>query len=49
VIYWYIYEYAFSRFNFGYATAASMILFALLVGVSLIQMRLLRADESDLA
>jgi multiple sugar transport system permease protein len=49
VIYWYIYEYAFSRFNFGYATAASMILFVLLVGVSLIQMRVLRADESDLA
>ena len=49
VIYWFIYEYAFNRFNFGYATAASMILFVLLVGVSLIQMRLLRADESDLA
>lgn len=49
VVYWYIYEYAFGRFNFGYATAASMVLFAILVAVSLIQLRLLRANESDLA
>ncbi len=49
VIYWYIYEYAFSRFDFGYATAVSMVLFALLVFVSLVQLRLLRANESDLA
>lgn len=49
VIYWYIYEHAFSRFNFGYATAASMILFVILIGISLLQMRLLRANESDLA
>lgn len=49
VIYWFIYEYAFNRFNFGYATAASMVLFLILIGVSLVQMRLLRANESDLA
>jgi multiple sugar transport system permease protein len=49
VIYWFIYEHAFTRFNFGYATAASMVLFAILIVVSLIQMRVLRANESDLA
>jgi len=49
VIYWYIYEHAFNRLNFGYATAASMVLFVLLVTVSLVQMRLLRVHESDVA
>ncbi len=49
VIYWYIFEHAFDRFNFGYATAAAMFLFVLLVGASLLQLRLLRANESDLA
>lgn len=49
VIYWFIYQHAFERFNFGYASAASMILFAILVVVSLIQMRLLRVNESDLS
>ncbi len=49
VIYWFIYQEAFERFNFGYASAASIILFAILVVVSLVQMRLLRVNESDLA
>ncbi len=49
VIYWFIYQEAFERFNFGYASAASIILFAILVVVSLIQMRLLRVNESDLS
>lgn len=48
VIYWFIYQHAFERFNFGYASAASIVLFSILVVVSLIQMRLLRANESDL-
>lgn len=48
VIYWFIYQHAFERFSFGYASAASIILFVILVVVSLIQMRLLRANESDL-
>ncbi len=48
VINWYIYEQAFSRFNMGYATALSMVLFAMLVFVSLVQMRLMRAGESDM-
>jgi multiple sugar transport system permease protein len=49
VIDWFIYQQAFERFNFGYASAASIILFAILVVVSLIQMRLLRVNESDLS
>ena len=48
VINWYIYEQAFSRFNMGYSTAISIVLFAMLVFVSLAQMRLMRADESDM-
>jgi multiple sugar transport system permease protein len=48
VLNWYIYEQAFSRFNMGYATAISIILFSILIFVSLIQMRIMRAGESDL-
>ena len=49
VIYYYIYERAFTRFDFGYASAMAMVLFAILAVVSLVQLRLLRAKESDLA
>lgn len=48
VINWLIFERAFERFDMGYATTVSIVLFLLLVAVSLIQMRILRADESDL-
>ncbi|MCS6827034.1 MAG: sugar ABC transporter permease [Caldilinea sp.] len=48
VLNWYIYEQAFSRFNMGYATAISIVLFLILIFVSMIQMRILRAGESDL-
>ncbi|MEM7798285.1 MAG: sugar ABC transporter permease [Chloroflexota bacterium] len=47
VINWLIFERAFDRFDMGYATAVSMALFGFLVIVSLIQLRLFRADESD--
>jgi multiple sugar transport system permease protein len=49
VIYYYIYERAFTRFDFGYASAMALVLFAILAVVSLVQLRLLRAKESDLA
>jgi multiple sugar transport system permease protein len=49
VIYYYIYERAFTRFDFGYASAMAMVLFAILAIVSLLQLRLLRAKESDLS
>ena len=49
VLNWFIYENAFVRFNMGYATAIAVVLFLMLIFVSLVQMRILRADESDLA
>ena len=48
VMNWYIYEQAFNRFNMGYATALSMVLFLILIFVSLMQMRLMRSGESDM-
>jgi multiple sugar transport system permease protein len=48
VIYWYIYDFAFSRFQMGYATAVAVILFLILITVTFLQMRFLRAGESDL-
>jgi multiple sugar transport system permease protein len=49
VIYWYIYEYAFNRFQMGYATAAAVVLFIILITMTILQMRFLRSDESDLS
>ena len=49
VIYWYIYEYAFSRFQMGYATAISVALFLILITITIIQLRFFRADTSDLS
>jgi multiple sugar transport system permease protein len=48
VIMWYIYEYAFNRFNMGYATAVSIVLLLILIMVTLVQMRVLRSDEADI-
>jgi multiple sugar transport system permease protein len=48
VIIWYIYENAFRFSKMGYASAISVVLFILLVGVTLAQMRYLRAGASDL-
>ena len=47
VINWLIYEQAFERFNMGYATALSVMLFLILAVISFAQMRLLRAGEVD--
>lgn len=49
VLYWYIYEFAFVRFNMGYATTIATVLFVVLVGVTLLQMRFFRANSADLA
>jgi multiple sugar transport system permease protein len=49
VVNWYIYEYAFSRFQMGYATAAAVVLFLVLVVVTILQMRFLRSGSTDLA
>lgn len=48
VMNWYIYEQAFNRFNMGYATALSIVLFLILIVVSMMQMRIMRAGESDM-
>jgi multiple sugar transport system permease protein len=49
VLVYYIYDNAFKFFKMGYATALSMTLFALLIVFSIIQLRLFRADQSDLS
>jgi ABC-type sugar transport system permease subunit len=43
----YIYSKAFGQFDFGYASAMSLALFAMLIVITFLQMRLLRASESD--
>ena len=47
VIYLYIYDLAFAQLDFGYASALSVVLFAVLLVVALVQLKLLRAGESD--
>ncbi|QKW11282.1 sugar ABC transporter permease [Streptomyces sp. NA04227] len=49
VIYFYIFEKTFTQFEYGYASAMSVVLMALLAVITLIQLRLMRAGESDLA
>ncbi len=50
VIIYYIYQQVFERrIKMGMATAASVVLFSILITVTVIQMRLLRSGESDLA
>lgn len=48
VLQFYIYDLAFGRFQFGYASALSVALLIVLLVISLVQYRLSRADESDL-
>lgn len=43
----YIYSKAFAQFDFGYASTMSIALFVMLLVISFLQMRLLRASESD--
>lgn len=49
VLVFYIYDNAFRFFKMGYATALSMTLFAILIFFSIVQLRLFRADQSDLS
>ncbi len=48
VLQFYIYDMAFGRFQFGYASAMSVALLVILVIISVVQYRLSRAEESDL-
>jgi multiple sugar transport system permease protein len=38
---------AFEEYRMGFATAASLLLFVVLLGVGFLQMRMMRADEAD--
>jgi len=49
VLQYYIYDVAFSRFQFGYASAMSVALLLVLVIITFVQYRLSRAESSDLA
>ena len=48
VIYYYIIEMAFNRSHFGLASAMAVILFLILAVVAYLQLRLMRADQTDL-
>ena len=48
VIYYYIYQKAFAQFDMGYAAAMAVVLFGILILLSIAQLRLLRASQSDL-
>lgn len=49
VIYYYIYQQAFAFFDMGYASAIALMLAVVLAALTFVQMRLMRADRSDLA
>jgi multiple sugar transport system permease protein len=49
VIYFYIYDLAFNRYDFGYASAISVALFVILAAVAFVQLRITRANQSDLS
>jgi multiple sugar transport system permease protein len=49
VIYFYIYQQAFTYFHMGYAAAVAMVLVLILGLLTFVQLRLLRASRSDLA
>jgi multiple sugar transport system permease protein len=49
VLQYYIYDVAFGRFQFGYASAMSVGLLLVLVIITFVQYRLTRAESSDLA
>lgn len=49
VIYYYIYQQAFERFDLGYASALSVFLLVALALIAYAQLKLLRSNESDLA
>ena len=44
----YIYKTGFSEFDFGYAVTMSMALFVLLLAITFMQMRMMRANQTDL-
>jgi multiple sugar transport system permease protein len=49
VIQYYIFDLAFQRLDYGYASAVSVVLLVILAVIAFVQLRLMRANESDLA
>lgn len=49
VMQYYIYQQGFGNYEFGYASALSVVLMVILSLIALAQLRLFRADQSDLA
>jgi multiple sugar transport system permease protein len=49
VIYYYIYQQAFERFDLGYASAMSVFLLVVLAVVAYFQLKIMRSNQSDLA
>lgn len=49
VIYYYIYQQAFERFDLGYASAMSVFLLVVLAAVAWAQLKIMRSNQSDLA
>lgn len=48
VIYYYIYQQAFERFDLGYASAMSVFLLVALAGIAYFQLKIMRSNQSDL-
>jgi multiple sugar transport system permease protein len=49
VIQYYIFDLAFQRLDYGYASAVSVVLLVILAVIAFVQLRLARANESDLS
>jgi multiple sugar transport system permease protein len=49
VIQYYIFDLAFQRLDYGYASAVSVVLLVVLSVIAFVQLRLMRANESDLS
>jgi multiple sugar transport system permease protein len=49
VIYYYIYQQAFERFDLGYASAMAVVLAILLAAVAYFQLKIMRSNSSDLS
>jgi len=49
VIYYYIYQQAFEKFNMGYASALSVFLLVALALIAYFQLKIMRSNQSDLA
>ncbi|WP_219413586.1 carbohydrate ABC transporter permease [Pseudonocardia nigra] len=49
VIQYYIFDLAFQRLDYGYACAVSVVLLVILAVIAFVQLRLMRANESDLS